>query len=163
MINPSQSILCPCGSRQLLAACCNRYLQGQIPAATAEALMRSRYTAYCTKNIDYLIATHHPTRRSADSRQTLTTTANRITWLGLTVIETRQGQPGDKNGVVEFVAAYQEGGKTAQLHERSQFIHQRGRWFYLEGEILPPLQPKRNEPCWCGSEKKFKQCHGKKA
>ncbi|MGB3613928.1 MAG: YchJ family protein [Elainellaceae cyanobacterium] len=162
MANPSPAIACPCGSGQLLANCCGPYLQGDAPAPTAEALMRSRYTAYCTGTIDYLIATHHPTRRSLNSRRTLSDTANRVTWLGLRVIETRQGQPENKTGVVEFVAVYREGGSVAQLHERSQFLQQRGRWFYLEGEMLPPLSPKRNEPCWCGSGKRFKQCHGKK-
>jgi len=125
--------------------------------------MRSRYTAFYQGNIDYLVATHHPTRRSLDSRRTLRNTANYVTWLGLTVIETRQGQPEDKTGMVEFVALYREGGDTAQIHERSQFLQQRGRWFYVEGEMLPLYLPKRNQPCWCGSGKKFKQCHGKKA
>ncbi len=122
--------------------------------------MRSRYTAYCLGQVDYLMATHHPTRRTSDSRP-LADTINRVTWLGLTVVAAHQGQPADKTGEVEFVAVYREGDRTAQLHERSQFRQQRGRWFYLEGDLLPPVQPKRNEPCWCGSGKKFKHCHGK--
>lgn len=123
--------------------------------------MRSRYSAYCTGNIDYLIATHHPSRRSADMRRCLNQTINQVTWLGLNVVATHKGQPADQTGMVEFVAVYQQGASLAQLHERSQFLRQQGRWFYLEGDMLPPLQPKRNQPCWCGSGKKFKQCHGK--
>ncbi|MGK7889599.1 MAG: YchJ family protein [Leptolyngbyaceae cyanobacterium] len=153
---------CPCGSGLSLADCCAPYIRGQATAPTAEALMRSRYTAYCLGNIDYLIQTHHPTRRSPDSRRTLTVNVNHITWLSLTVLKTEAGTSADKTGVVEFVAVYQENGEMAQLHERSRFLQQRGRWFYLDGNLLPPIQPKRNEPCWCGSHKKFKQCHGRK-
>jgi SEC-C motif-containing protein len=125
--------------------------------------MRSRYTAFCLGNIDYLIVTHHPTHRSPDSRRTLTATIQRVTWKGLTILHSEAGQPADKTGLVEFVAIYQEDGRTAQLHERSRFRQQRGRWLYLEGDTLPPLKPKRSEPCWCGSGKKFKQCHGQQS
>ncbi|MEO0825855.1 MAG: YchJ family metal-binding protein, partial [Cyanobacteria bacterium J06642_9] len=62
--------------------------------------------------------------------------------------------------LAEFVALYQAG-EIGQPHERSRFVKQKDRWFYLDGEILPPLAPKRSEPCWCGSGKKFKHCHGK--
>ncbi len=156
------SMPCPCGSGKLIAECCAPYLQGQSAAPTAEKLMRSRYSAYCTKNIDYLINTHHPTRREPNSRRMITATANSVIWVGLTVLETQAGQAEDKTGVVEFVAVYQENGRVAQLHERSRFLQEQGRWFYLDGDILPPLLPKRNDPCWCNSGKKFKQCHGKK-
>ncbi|NJN74041.1 MAG: YchJ family protein [Limnothrix sp. RL_2_0] len=153
---------CPCGSGQLLAECCAPYLQGQRNAPTAEKLMRSRYSAYFTKNIDYLINTHHPSRRASNSREMITATANSVTWLGLIVLDTEAGQLEDETGVVEFVALFQEKGRKTQLRERSQFRKQQGRWFYLDGDILPALKPKRNEPCWCNSGKKFKQCHGKK-
>lgn len=121
--------------------------------------MRSRYTAFCQGNIDYLIATHHPTQRRIDDRMTLRQSIQTTTWLGLTIVAAEQGQPKDDVGTVEFVAVFQTDG-VQQLHERSQFVKQNGRWFYLRGEILPPWVPKRNEPCWCGSGKKFKQCHG---
>lgn len=156
------SLPCPCGSQQVLSQCCAPYLLGQRRAATAEHLMRSRYSAYCTKNINYLIKTHHPDYREPNSRQKIVATANSVTWLGLTIVATEQGQPRDEKGIVEFVAAFQEGKTAVQLHERSRFRHENGQWFYLEGDILPPWQPKKNEPCWCKSGKKFKQCHGKK-
>ncbi|NEQ99223.1 MAG: zinc chelation protein SecC, partial [Cyanothece sp. SIO2G6] len=150
----NQSTACPCGSSLTFAECCGPYINQQATAPTAAALMRSRYTAYCLGNIDYLMATHHPTRRAPDSRRTLTATANRVNWLELVVLHTEAGQPDDKTGVVEFVAIYQENRQIGQLHERSRFLKQRDRWFYLEGDLLPPLQPKRNDPCWCGSGKK---------
>lgn len=123
--------------------------------------MRSRYSAYCLKNINYLFNTEHPSRHKPNSRQLITATANKLTWLGLTVLATEVGQSEDETGVVEFVAVYQEGKSVAQLHERSHFIKEKGRWFYINGDMLPPLQPQKNELCWCKSGKKFKQCHGK--
>lgn len=152
---------CPCGSQKPLNQCCNVYLQGQLPAPTAEKLMRSRYSAYCLKNIDYLYSTEHPNYRKPNSRAMITATANNLIWLGLTILNTEGGKLEDKMGIVEFMAVYQEGKSIAQLHERSNFIKEKGKWFYTDGEILPPIQPKKNEPCWCNSGKKFKQCHGK--
>lgn len=122
--------------------------------------MRSRYTAFTQGNIDYLIATHHPSKRTMSDRQTLQQSIQNTAWLGLTVLATEQGQPEDDTGIVEFVARYQSGA-MGQMHERSRFKKQKGRWFYLDGDLLPPVAPKRNDPCWCGSGKKFKQCHGK--
>ncbi len=156
----SEILPCPCGSGQPLATCCAPYLQGDALAPTAEALMRSRYTAYCQGQVEYLIATHHPRQRQLSDRAALSQSVRQTTWLGLTVLATEQGQPEDPVGIVEFVALYQARGAVQQLHERSRFQQQKGRWFYVEGDHLPPLAPKRNEPCWCGSGKKFKQCHG---
>ncbi|MEM7647966.1 MAG: YchJ family protein [Cyanobacteria bacterium P01_A01_bin.70] len=151
---------CPCGSQRPFNTCCQPYLLGQAIAPTAEALMRSRYTAYCQGQVDYLTATHHPSKRTLGDRAALTKSVQNTIWLGLTVLQTEQGQPADTTGVVEFVARYQSD-HIGQIHERSRFKQQKGRWFYLDGDLLPPLEPKRNEPCWCGSGKKFKQCHGR--
>ncbi|MGD1859142.1 MAG: YchJ family protein [Leptolyngbyaceae cyanobacterium] len=150
---------CPCNSQRAFANCCQPYLSGQTPAPTAEALMRSRYTAFCAQNIEYLIATHHPTKRALGDRASLAQSMKNTTWLGLTILETQRGQPTDQSGIVEFVARFQAQ-ERGQIHERSRFQKQKGRWFYLDGEHLPPIEPKRNDPCWCGSGKKFKQCHG---
>ncbi|MEM1369478.1 MAG: YchJ family metal-binding protein [Cyanobacteria bacterium P01_H01_bin.15] len=155
------SQLCPCGSGKMLSQCCSIYLQGLRSAPTAEALMRSRYSAYCLKKIGYLVETEHPSRRKPDSRQQIAATANSVAWRGLTVILTEAGQTQDNTGIVEFVAVYHHGRSVAQLHERSRFLKEDGKWFYTDGDSLPPVRPKKNEPCWCLSGKKFKQCHGK--
>ena len=154
------SSLCPCGSQSAFANCCEPYLLGTAIAPTAEALMRSRYTAYCRGQVDYLIATHHPSKRRPSDRANLSKSMQNTTWLGLTVLNTERGQPEDDTGIVEFVALYRTG-EVGQLHERSRFQKQKGRWFYVDGDHLSPLEPKRNAPCWCGSGKKFKLCHGK--
>ena len=156
------SLPCPCGNPKTFGECCGPYIQGKRPAPTAEALMRSRYTAYCTKNINYLLKTQHPKHQKLNSRQQIATTAQTTNWAGLTVIDREQGQATDTTGIVEFVALYRVGNSVAQLHERSRFLKEGNQWFYTDGDILPPFQPKRNEPCWCGSGKKFKHCHVKK-
>lgn len=122
--------------------------------------MRSRYVAYCRGNVDYLIATHHPLKRSPLERDTLTKSMLGTTWLGLTVLQTAQGQPTDETGMVEFIARYRAP-TPQQIHERSHFKKRNGHWVYWDGELLPPIEPKRNDPCWCSSGKKFKQCHGR--
>ncbi|MDV3353389.1 YchJ family protein [Leptolyngbyaceae cyanobacterium CCMR0082] len=152
--------LCPCGSGSAYARCCEPYLIGGDVAPTAEALMRSRYTAYCEGNVDYLLATHHPTKRTFDDRINLLKSIKTTVWQSLTVVSTRKGRANDTVGQVEFMAVHSQP-EWGQLHERSRFTKEKGRWFYLDGEMLPPILPKRNQPCWCGSGKKFKHCHGK--
>lgn len=144
---------CPCGSGKATDDCCGRYHAGAA-APSAEALMRSRYSAYVLKNSLYLHDTWHPSTRPAD----LDISHDETPWQRLQIIATAKGEEDDNEGVVEFAACYQGG----QLHERSRFVREGGRWFYLDGELLPPLEEKvgRNAPCPCGSGKKFKRCCG---
>lgn len=76
------------------------------------------------------------------------------------VLKTDKGQINKGIGYVEFAAFY-KGIEKGQLHENSKFIHENDQWYYLDGVVLDPLKFGRNEPCWCGSMKKFKKCHGK--
>jgi len=165
---------CPCGSRKPFAVCCDPYLQGRKAAPTAEALMRSRYTAFCKGQADYLIATHHPSTQQPDDREALEKTIRNTAWKNLMVLNHQKGKSHDKTGAVEFVAACQSRKLLAssstqlanaetlmQLHERSRFVKENGQWLYTEGDILPDYLPKRTDLCWCGSGKKFKQCHEK--
>jgi SEC-C motif domain protein len=143
----SQS-LCPCRSKKQYANCCEAYLTGTAVAPTAEALMRSRYTAYCKSNVDYLIATLHPKSRKKNDRATMAQSMQNTRWIGLKIVKTQKGQIQDRRGVVEFVAQYQPVqsnglpmmGVVNQLHERSRFIKAGGQWFYVDGDILLPLQ-----------------------
>lgn len=151
--------ICPCGSKKQYQYCCGKYLAGKTTAETAEKLMRSRYTAFCQGNIDYLIATLHPERRSPRDFTELTQSIKNTQWLSLTVINSTKGKKHDAVGYVEFEAVYQVS-EPGQLHERSKFMKKDGKWFYVDGDILPGTIPKRNEPCWCGSGDKYKKCHG---
>ncbi len=150
--------LCPCDSGDSAAVCCLPYLTGDALPTTPTKLMRSRYTAFCRGNIDYLIATHHPTKRQADDRQTLAKTMDETEWVGLRVLASDQVEAA--KGDVEFVAFYQNKGGIGQLHEKSEFLWQDDRWYYWQGTMLPSIPVGRNDPCWCGSGKKYKKCHG---
>jgi SEC-C motif domain protein len=150
---------CPCGSKKKIQYCCGKYLAGKETPATAEQLMKSRYTAFCQGNIDYLIATLHLDKRQSTDRQELAKTIKNTSWLGLTIINKSQGTKNDSLGFVEFVAVFRTN-EPQQLHERSRFQKIDGQWFYVDGEILPDLIPQKNDNCWCGSNKKYKKCHG---
>lgn len=151
---------CPCGSGKTYTDCCAPYLAGRAQPATPVQLMRSRYSAFCKGEIDYLIATHHPSQRKADDRQTLAQTIADTAWLALRILHTDESQVVTGVGTVEFVAFYQSQGRLGQLHEKSEFIRQNDRWYYRQGIMLPPIRIDRNDPCWCGSGKKYKKCHG---
>ncbi|MBL8252023.1 MAG: YchJ family protein [Candidatus Competibacter sp.] len=121
---------CPCGSGMAYAACCGPYLDGGQRPATAEALMRSRYSGYVLARKDYLLRTWHQSTRPG----TLDLDdSSIINWLGLKIVRTEAGGPDDARGVVEFVARYKVGGKAHRLHEISRFVREGGRWFYLDG------------------------------
>ncbi|MGY0556440.1 MULTISPECIES: YchJ family protein [unclassified Lysobacter] len=122
---------CPCNPSVAYATCCQPLHEGRAPAATAEALMRSRYSAYVLGLRDYLLATWHPDTRPASLD--LDDTPG-LRWLGLDV--KRHADAGDGSAVVEFVARYKVGSAPAvRLHEVSRFACVDGRWFYLDGEF----------------------------
>lgn len=124
------STLCPCGSTHNYIDCCARYVEGHEPAPTAEALMRSRYTAYTLLREDYLLATWHASTRPsalglAEDVQTK--------WISLEV--KRHEQQDAEHAKVEFVARYKMNGRAYRLHEVSRFVRENGRWFYVDGEV----------------------------
>jgi SEC-C motif-containing protein len=158
---------CPCGLRKPLDECCGRYLAGTAIPETAEQLMRSRYAAFVTHDIDYILATHHPDTRSEAKREEVEQFSRGSVWLGLTVLSTAEGNAGDDQGFVEFIARYEQNGDECVHHERSLFRRHQGRWHFHSAEYPKPAtiqrtQPKvgRNDPCPCGSRKKFKKCCG---
>lgn len=144
---------CPCGSGKELEQCCGRYLQGD-SAPTAEALMRSRYTAYVRENHDYLLRTWHPDT----CPETLGGTT--LKWINLEIVGGEQGQENDAEGEVRFIASFYDGRKGRRLHEVSRFVRgSEGEWLYLDGECTLE-EIGRNDPCPCGSGLKFKRCCG---
>ena len=116
---------CPCGSDALYEACCGPLHHGERHAATAEALMRSRYAAYATGDADYLFRTWHPR-----TRPSTVGIDPGIVWKGLTVLDVVAGGSDDEVGEVEFTAAYDD----AVMRERSSFERRGGRWVYVDGE-----------------------------
>lgn len=156
---------CPCGSQIPYGTCCGRFHRGGQVATTAEELMKSRYAAFATGNIDYLIATHHPSKRTAEERTSLIKTCKDTAWLELNIVDSQQGSAADSEGIVEFIARYESltglGSQIGMLRERSRFVKENGQWFYLDGIQDDGRVRGRNEPCWCGSGKKFKKCHAR--
>lgn len=151
---------CYCGSQKNYKDCCQLFLAGLSKPQTPEQLMRSRYTAFCIKDIEYLLSTQHPPSRQANEGKPLTKTMHDTQWLGLKILKTETDPDDPHTGYVEFAAFYKTS-EIGQLHERSKFIHEAGNWYYLDGEYMDPLVFGRNEPCWCGSNKKYKKCHGR--
>ena len=153
----SDNELCHCGSGYLSEQCCLQYVAGSLNAPTAEALMRSRYTAYVMGDEAYLLTSWFDATRP----KKLNLEQSNINWSGLSICKTQGGKAGDQRGVVEFIAKYVEAGKASQVHESSRFIYQQGRWFYVDGDLISEKKSARNLACPCGSGKKFKRCCGK--
>jgi SEC-C motif-containing protein len=119
--------------------------------------MRSRYTAYKLKNSAYLLDTWHMTTHPP----ALDLASDATHWLGLSIIESREHR-GSGEAQVEFTATFLADKTLQSLHERSRFVCCDERWLYLDGEATwsrAPL-PGRNDPCYCGSGRKFKKCCG---
>jgi SEC-C motif domain protein len=163
-------VSCVCGKGESLEACCGRYISGKEAPKTAEELMRSRYAAYATENVDYVLATHLPSRREEVDRASTEAWSKAATWLGLEIVRTSGGGEGDERGEVEFVAKYKIKQSIVQHHELATFVKEGGKWYFEDGKEVstPPIVndgPKlgRNDVCHCGSGKKYKKCHGKAA
>ena len=129
-----ETSLCPCKSRLSYATCCMPYHYGQAAPETAEQLMRSRYSAYFFRRIDYLVDTTHPDTREPDLKNQLENTIHEANWSFLTIVGTAKGGKSDKVGKVEFVADYFLDGQAHELHERSRFKRFKGAWKYLDGK-----------------------------
>jgi SEC-C motif-containing protein len=158
---------CPCGSGRAFAECCEPYITGKIKAPTAETLMRSRYSAYAEHAVDYILNTCiHDIKDDIDVKQTRDW-SEKSRWLGLKIISAEEGGPNDTKGTVEFEAVYERDGLRDIHHERARFKKQNGEWLYDEGDLVPRTvirtSPKvgRNDPCPCGSGKKYKHCCGR--
>ena len=126
--------------------------------------MRSRYSAYAVHAIDYIIDTCSPDEKNKiDFEQTKLWSEN-SKWLGLKIISTEKGGHDDIEGSVEFEASYETDGFREIHHEYAKFEKKDGSWLYKEGHVVPKTitrsGPKvgRNDPCPCGSGKKYKHC-----
>ncbi|GAA5204422.1 YchJ family protein [Microbacterium jejuense] len=128
---PAAGDPCPCGSGERFEGCCRPALHGT-PAPTAERLMRSRYTAFVVGDAPYLSGTWHPGTRPEEL-----TLDPAQKWTGLEIIDAEGGGESDTRGVVEFRAAWRCGADRGVLHERSRFVRQAERWWYLDGRIDP--------------------------
>ncbi len=158
---------CPCGSGHTYEECCGPYIEGKKKPETAEALMRSRYTAFATQAVDYILDTHDPSNRGDLDRNSTAEWSKRAEWLGFELLNAEGGGGGDDEGKIEFVARYRFKGDELAHHETATFRKHEGVWYFVDGEmathetfVRTTAKVGRNEPCPCGSGKKYKKCCG---
>ncbi|MEZ0368123.1 MAG: YchJ family protein [Candidatus Sericytochromatia bacterium] len=131
---PDTELTCPCGSGRDYRLCCGPFHAGTAVPATAEELMRSRYSAYALVKPDYLFATQHPQTRPTNP-ESIKEWAESVSFEGLEVLKTSQGGPTDKIGKVEFRAVYRHRGQQQEMREISRFRRYQGRWVYYDGDF----------------------------
>jgi SEC-C motif-containing protein len=162
-------VICPCGSELEYKDCCEPIINGKKKVLTAEALMRSRYTAYVVGEVEYLGKTLDERGREEFDLEATREWSKDTDWKGLEIIAVEQGGADDDSGIVEFIARYEMDDQLLELHERATFKKSDdGLWQFIDGRVIgrDPYRretPKvgRNDPCPCGSGKKYKKCCGK--
>lgn len=159
---------CPCKSGKLYGECCEPILEGKMAAPTAEALMRARYSAYATEHIAFLKKSAVKKVQAEFDFDACTAWSRAAEWHGLEILNTEGGGENDVRGVVEFRALYTARNEFCNHHERSTFVKEADGWKFEDGKLVPESptvreEPKigRNDPCPCGSGKKYKKCCGK--
>ena len=158
---------CPCGSEAKYEECCEPVIKGTQNAETAVQLMRARYSAYARVEADFLYESLHPDKKSSHDFKQTKDWAAKSKWEKLEILGTEKGGQDDESGTVEFIAHYTVKGERTRHHEVATFVKADGKWFFEDGEGVAPKQvirtsPKtgRNDPCPCGSGKKYKKCCG---
>jgi SEC-C motif-containing protein len=162
--NPNTD-LGPCASGRPYKDCCEPVITGARAADTAEELMRGRYSAYATGVIEFILSSTIPDRRGECDEKAIRAWSANSDWTSLEIASTSGGQPSDTEGSVEFIARFTENRIKKVLHETGTFKKVDGKWYYFDGTIHPPKpfvredgRVNRNDPCPCGSGKKYKKC-----
>ena len=150
--------LCPCGSQLSYQQCCQPIISGSQAASSAEQLMRSRFSAFSLKEVDYLMQSWAGQKRVETERSALQQWCEQTKFIRLDIIDHYDGSH-PCQAFVEFKATYLFNNKFEVLHETSEFIQAQNRWFYLDGNTaVYPLAVGRNDLCPCQSGKKSKRC-----
>ena len=160
---------CPCKSGKQFGECCGPILAGTAKAETAEQLMRARYSSYVTGKVEFLKTSATKAVQAEFDEKSSRAWSAAAKWHGLEIIRTEKGQRDDTTGVVEFRALYTANGEFCNHHEVSTFVKEEDGWKFEDGGLVgeTPIvreEPKigRNDPCPCGSGKKYKKCCGAK-
>lgn len=128
---------CYCSSDKNFAECCEPFLLGKAKPLTAEELMRSRYSAFATANLEYILKTIQSSKRKLYLPDAILDWAKSSTWQKLEIVSTQKGTAKDFNGIVEFKAYFvNSAGKEEVHHEKSSFVKELGKWFFLDGEVF---------------------------
>ncbi|MBC7693587.1 MAG: YchJ family protein [Methylotenera sp.] len=158
---------CACGSQISASECCLPFIQGKRKPATAEQLLRSRYTAFTLGDVDYIVTTHHSKTVGEVNREEIEKWSKGSKWIGFKILQQEAGTASDTQGMIVFHVQYEMDGKMNDHHEQSVFEKENGEWKFLDAQGLQqgPIrrqEPKigRNDACTCGSGKKYKKCCG---
>jgi SEC-C motif-containing protein len=128
--------LCYCCSGIPFEQCCRPFIKEDRAAETAEALMRSRYSAYVLAAVDYLLKTTHVSTRKSYNASSIKNWAVSSKWLKLEILSREEGMFSDNKGKVEFKAYYLDAKNIPQVHhEYSSFVKENGRWFFVGGKV----------------------------
>ncbi|MCJ8346474.1 hypothetical protein MJH12_13100 [bacterium] len=127
--------ICPCNLEKNYQECCQPYHNKSKLAASAQTLMRSRYSAYVKKDSEYLFHTTHPSVRNKELKKDIISWIQEVEWVSLEILESKLGNNEDKIGKVEFIAEYKLAGQSKHHHELSNFKKHRNQWMYVDGTI----------------------------
>lgn len=128
---------CYCCSGREFEDCCQPFIKGLAKPSTAEALMRSRYSAYATVEVEYILRSTHPSTRKFHNAESIKNWARSSVWQKLEIVSTDQGKAQDKCGTVEFKAYFLDENRQPQIHhETSNFAKELGKWFFVDGKIV---------------------------
>ncbi|WNM62461.1 YchJ family protein [Candidatus Nitrospira neomarina] len=158
---------CPCQSGKTFNQCCEPIITGPKQAETAEQLMRARYSAYTQVQMDFIEKTHDPKTKHDIDLEANRKWAETTKWTGLEILSTKQGGIEDEAGLVEFKATFETEEGPQIHHELSEFRKHKGSWYFTDGKspgvqtvVRSEAKIGRNDPCPCGSGKKYKKCCG---
>ena len=126
---------CPCTSGKTYDRCCGPFLEGTQSPATAEQLMRSRFSAYALGKVDYLITTRCAAQRGEENREELARYCKAVRCVGLKITASQKGGPEDAEGIVTFHASLQSNGRRSLHIETSTFAREEGKWVYVDGLV----------------------------
>ncbi len=160
--------LCACGSGLAPDKCCLPVIKGDRAPSTAEELLRARYTSFTLGELAFVERSTHPRSRADFDRQATRDWMRSSDWQELEILSVEGGGEEDDEALIDFVARYEQNDEEMAHHERASFARHEGRWYFADGKWIGPEtfvreQPKvgRNDPCPCGSGKKYKKCCGR--
>lgn len=163
----SDEMPCPCTSGLTYADCCELVHENLGSAKEASDVMRARYSAYALGRIPFLHDSLLASERDSFDEDSAKEWAAQADWVGLEILETEKGELQDSVGTVEFKAYFNQDGDAHEHHEIAKFKKVNGAWYFVDGSMPSAVTivnegPKvgRNDPCPCGSGKKYKKCCG---
>jgi SEC-C motif domain protein len=130
-------MVCFCCSGKKFADCCQPFIEGKTKPQTAEELMRSRFSAYATVAVEYILRSTHSSTRKFHNAESIENWARSSVWQKLEIVSISKGDVKDKQGTVEFKAYFLDENRQPQIHhEISNFAKELGKWFFVDGRIL---------------------------